>query len=664
MITVGRSQRVVMAGALLFVLVPGRAHAAPQVQTVSPRGLQRGGTTTLTIDGSDLADARLLTALPVASQVVKKGATANRVEIEVTLDKKAPPGFYQLRLANVRGVSNALIVGVDDLPQLPFTPEITRLPVALHGALAGDATATTSFLGKKGQHVVVEVEARRLGSAIDPLLELHDPRGVQLAWSPGKSVLADDARLEAVLPADGHYAVLLRDALYRAGMPNQFRLKVGDLHYADRVFPLGVQRGTRATLQLLGRLPGDARVVVEANTALDEMPAPLPPVPAFTGKAPTLLVSDYPEIAEAAPPPGKLQEVAAPAAVSGHVAKPGEEDRYRFAVQPGMRLRVEVFANRVNSPLDGVLTVRNEAGAQLAAGDDQPDTVDPGLDFTVPAGVNTLVIAVTDLHGRGGPDFVYRLAVTPKDRADFRLTVFDDRLRVPQDGTAVVRVRAARQGYNGPIKLSLPDLQGVVLSGAEIPAGQTDTLLALTAPAGLPLLQRLTALVGESTGGRKIRRRALTPANAVTGDQPWLRGELALAVTAPEAVRVTWDTAETSFAVGATFAAKVKVARAAGAAGPVRLSLLTSQVVPRTKDGKQEDQGRAIRAAGAATVAAGQSAGAVSVVVPGDLPALPYDLAVRAELLSADGKTVLASAVTPGRRFQAVKPKPAAAKKP
>src|SRR5207249_2660399 len=104
----------------------------------------------------------------------------------------------------------------------------------------------TSFQGKKGQRVVVEVEARRLGSAIDPLLELLDPRGVQLAWSQSKALLADDARMETVLPADGRYSVLLRDALYQAGTPNQFRLKIGDLHYADFVFPLGVQRGTRA----------------------------------------------------------------------------------------------------------------------------------------------------------------------------------------------------------------------------------------------------------------------------------------------------------------------------------------------------------------------------------------------------------------------------------
>ena len=54
------------------------------------------------------------------------------------------------------------------------------------------------------------------GSAIDPLVELYDPRHVQLAWAQGTATFSGDARLQAVLPADGRYTVELHDALYRA----------------------------------------------------------------------------------------------------------------------------------------------------------------------------------------------------------------------------------------------------------------------------------------------------------------------------------------------------------------------------------------------------------------------------------------------------------------
>src|SRR5207245_6144531 len=107
--------------------------------------------------------------------------------------------------------------------------------------------------------------------------------------------------------------------------------------------------------------------------------------------------------------------------------------------------------------------------AQLAMSDDRPNTIDPGLDFTVPSGVTSLVVALTDLLGRGGNEYIYRLAITPADRPDFSLTMFEDRQLIPKGGTAVLRIRASRAGYKGPIQLSLEELpQGVGISGNEI----------------------------------------------------------------------------------------------------------------------------------------------------------------------------------------------------
>src|SRR5205085_2660953 len=129
--------------------------------------------------------------------------------------------------ANAKGVSNAVAVGIDDLPQAPFTPEPVTLPVALHGSIPGSASVVATFTGKKGQRIVAEVEARRLGSALDPLLELYNAGRVQVAWAQGLPRLGGDARLEALLPADGKYAVELRDVLYQGANPSYYRLKIG-----------------------------------------------------------------------------------------------------------------------------------------------------------------------------------------------------------------------------------------------------------------------------------------------------------------------------------------------------------------------------------------------------------------------------------------------------
>jgi hypothetical protein len=657
------SWRVSVAAGALILLgpTPGMAPAAaPQISNVTLRGLQRGAITTLTIEGSDLLpDPRLLLAVPIASQAIKEAATPKRVDIEVTLSPNISSGIYQLRLANTKGVSNPALISIDDLEQPRFGPQIARLPAALHGNLPTSETLNTSFTGRKGQRIVLDLEARRLGAAIDPVVELYDSRQVQLAYSQGHAILAGDARLEVVLPADGKYTIELRDILYRAGKPNHFRLKVGELYYGDRIFPLGGQRGTETSFDLIGMIPPAARQIrVDLHGALADIPVPLPPIQGLTGMAPRIVVDDFPEVMEVEPPAGKLQEVTVPAVINGRIGKPGEEDRYRLLVKPGRKLRFDVLASGAGSPLDGVLFLRNESGAQLAMSDDRPNTTDPGLDFTVPSGSTSLVVALTDLLGRGGNDYIYRLAITPADRPDFSLTMFEDRQVIPEGGTAVFRIRASRAGYQGAIRLSLPDLpEGVIASGNEIPAGATDTLVSLSASSGVRPAQLVTRIVGASDDPKKpIQRLAMLPVTALTELQPWLRSEFAVAVTEPGPVQIAWGTGEAPLPIGTRHPVRVKVARGTGVSGPIRLSLLTNQNVPKTADGKQDDVKRALRIDGTPMIAADQVNGEAPILVPPDLPAGTYDLAVRAELLSTDSKSVLATAITPSRRLQALRP--------
>src|SRR5207244_12554653 len=127
-----------------------------------------------------------------------------------------------------------------------------------------------------------------------------------------------------------------------------------------------------------------------------DLSAPLPALRGLTGPAARIVVGDFPEVLEGESAAGKLQEVAVPAVINGRIGKPQEEDRYRLLVKPGMRLRFDVLANRAGSPLDAVLSVRTEAGAEVASGDDRPDTLDPVVEYTVPAGVTALVVAVRD----------------------------------------------------------------------------------------------------------------------------------------------------------------------------------------------------------------------------------------------------------------------------
>ena len=195
--------------------------------------------------------------------------------------------------------------------------------------------------------------------------------------------------------------------------------------------------------------------------------------------------------------------------------------------------------------------------------------------------------------------------------------------------------------------MTLPGLpEGVVVSGDEIPAGVTETLLSLTAAEGTKLAQAVLPIVGRSADPRvPLQRLALLPEALAPRPLHWMRSEIAVAVTEPAPLRIAWEDIGTALPLGGKVPAKVKVSRAENIKGTVRLSLLTNQVVPKAKNGK-DDLNRALRVEGVPTIPGDRDTGEMKILVPGDLPVLPYDVAVRAELLGPDGKKVLMTAVT------------------
>jgi hypothetical protein len=640
--------------ALCVSVVPSSA-GEPTVRNLAIRGLRVGGTTTLVLDGDEFgASPRLL--LPFAAkQQLQAGATKTQARFDVTLDNDVPPGYHHLRVVTDDGVSAPVVIAVDRLPQVAFGPSIESLPAALHGTVSGSATVETKFTGKAGQKILIEAEAQRLGSKLRPVVHLIGPKRLQVAWSWPTPALSGDTRLEATLPEDGPYTITIHDLEYAAAGPSFFRLRVGQWACIEQVFPPAVARGAVHGVELLG--PGPAvRVDLPAAQDIGPVPIPLPRDGVFSGPRPFVLISPHAEVVRTAEA-GKTQDLpAGPVGVSGRIQTPAKEQRYRIPVTPRTRVRLEVFAERIGSPLDAALVVRNEAGAEVARNEDSPGTLDPVLDYTVPDKVTALLVAVLDSQRRAGPLAVYRLVVTPQgtgaNRGGFQLVTPAQHAALPVGGQVVVPVLVERTGYEGRIDLSAEGLPaGVRLEGADIPAEADGALVTVRRGDGT-FGAVVTRWRGKAADGEE--QAVVSKGHPLERLQPWLATEIALASTAAKAAdfQIDWRglPADAGLLPAGKLALPVKVTRPAGKmSGPVRLTLLTSQARPVVNG--RLDPNQSLRLERPVELAPAAADGDLSVIVPALLAAPVYDVTVQAELLSADKRTVLATAYAPVRRL-------------
>jgi hypothetical protein len=663
--------RLRLPASLVLALILGLATAVraaePAIANLDLRGLTLGTTTTITVSGSELGLAPRLLLPFAAQQSLKPGNTPNQAIFEVTPAVDVVAGYYQLRVITEGGVSLPAIIGVDRLPQQVLagpntsTP-IAQLPAALSGNAAGSQVIEATFTAAAGQPVTIEVEAQRLGSKLRPIVHLYDAKRKQIDWAWSTPALAGDCRLEAVLPAAGQYFVTVHDAEYATPGPGFFRLKIGQWSYIDQVAPAVVAKNQSLPLELFGASPV-AKIDFPAAAAAGVVPLAWPADALWSGPRPWISVSSHVELIEQPAATG-FQELGAltagaqPAGVSGRLTAPYEEDRYRVAVTPGSKLKLEVFAERGGSPVDIALLVKNEMDALLARAEDSPGTLDPALEYTVPAGINTLLLGVVDTQGRGGSKANYRLTVSPEPadpaRIDFSLKMTAERASLPVGGRVVVPVTIERRGYAGPLDLATNNLPpGLRIENGTIPAGCDGTLLTLVRDEDA-FEPAILAWRGAAGGEERLVIFQGHPLDAL---QPWLASELAVAPTT--GTLTDFDIDWRGLAVDAGIVPSRNLALPIRIIRPpsdslVRLSLVTSQL-PTLVNG-QPDQNRLIRVAAPVELAANISDGDLNLVVPADLPSNLYDISVKAELLTANRATVLATSFAPVRRMNVKMP--------
>jgi len=651
--------------------------AGPEISRLSLNGLARGQTTLLAIAGTNLLpDPLVVSTAPIEKQVLRPGATAEKIEVELTIPASAPAGHFPIRVQTPRGISGALTVAIDSLPQVPFSetsPEKpVSLPVAVSGTLTGQQQAKVYFAGNAGQRVVIDLECKRLGSAMEPVLELRNPRGAPLSIAWGRPQYRGDTRIEATLFADGAYSVELHDLVYKAPGENSFRLKIGALKLIDTTFPPAVSSGAQRSVSAIG--PGidpsaTLSVDMQHQVAGVTRSIALPPETEAVAPAPTVVSSGAVELLEEPQPEGKLQTIDAqfiekahvPIVVNGRISRHGETDKYLLMVKPGITLSLSVESYRIQSPLDPqIVVLSHPEGNLLAVSEGRPQ-----LDFAAPAGVSSFEVAVRDLNHRGGPEYVYRLRIIPAGQPDFALNLGSERISLARDGAAVVRVEVARSNYDGPVSLSLEDASNLSLSPAEIPAGISKAFVVISsknADAAPGLEIRHPKLLGTSVGlDPPLRHVALVPAESRLELVPGARSELTAVLTPPAALSLELGGLPPVWFRGTTaeIPLTLKIQNPELAKQAVRLTLLTTEA-PRTEiDPTDPARQRRItlpllRSLPEQIWSPGETAGTLRVAVPMEIAEAQIDCVVRADFVPhAFSDKVLASVTSTPFRVHA-----------
>ena len=110
------------------------------------------------------------------------------------------------------------------------------------------------------------------------------------------------------------------------------------------------------------------------------------------------------------------QEVAVGAVINAKIDA-NSSDHYKVNLKKGQRVLAECVASRIDSRLDPVLTIYNDAGVQLGQSHDYTGQ-DAFLDFTAPQDGDYL-FAIRDFLFAGGAEHFYRLAVHSNAHVDY-----------------------------------------------------------------------------------------------------------------------------------------------------------------------------------------------------------------------------------------------------
>jgi hypothetical protein len=306
--------------------------------------------------------------------------TKVQARVEITAESWMAAGTHQFRIITPHGSSTVGILVVSPFSEMQErepndifsdAQELT-LPITVHGVLpAPGDTDIYRFQAKAGQEIVFLVNAKTLGSLLDPVVEVIDGSDKVLASSQDER---DRSSLGIKIAADGTYAARVSDYQKSGTIRHFYRLTMGQLPFIKERYPLGLPAGTVREFKISGYNLGETKTAspepfgLIAGKVMDTGSLVAQTKLGETVNALPLGVGRFEEVEESG---GNndlrhAQELRYPLTVNGRITLDpngkAAADYYRFYAKKGQKLILETAASRLGSPLDSLIEVFDEAG--------------------------------------------------------------------------------------------------------------------------------------------------------------------------------------------------------------------------------------------------------------------------------------------------------------
>ncbi len=515
----------------LFVavtLLPAATAQLPQLRlnAVYPQGGSVGATVRVSVTESTDADELTemlfsdpgITAVPAKNEA--GAAVANA--FDVTIGKEVQPGYYEVRLRGLFGVSNPRTFRVDTLAEVseaePNNVDDAAQPAAINQIINAKADAagdvdTYRISVAAGQTVTIRTEAARIDSLMQPVLQVFGDDGRRIKQA--RRVLDRDASLVITSDRAQTLTVRVHDVVYGGGQAYSYRLTIDTRPLIDFVWPPIVPNGKQSAVVLYGRyLPEGEPTDLEINgTALYRQPQI---VDAMTAAGPSsgsssdaasvdtqwwngvdgnilklaVCRADVPIYRDSAPIVADGQQLAGPFTVAGRFRQRGQDVTIRFSAKKGEVRDIRVLSQRLGVPANAILYVeqitKTEDGSEAvkllateADGRQNPGanqlptfTADPAWRLTAPAdGIYQIRVRDRFAGAQASPDRYFVLDVLSPEpgyeliafesiaSADGKLPVTTGAVSIRRGGHYELPVYVFRQGgHNAAIEVAATNL--------------------------------------------------------------------------------------------------------------------------------------------------------------------------------------------------------------